>query len=68
MCMEIEVTINDKIHRGNCVVKENARGQKSVVVNYEGMVSEALVLGRGEPMQTAKGLLLALVAKKDIVK
>ena len=68
MCMEIEVTINDKIHRGNCVVKENPRGQKSVVVNYEGMVSEALVLGRGEPMQIARGLLLALVAKKDIVK
>jgi hypothetical protein len=38
------------------------------VVNYEGMVSEALVLGRGEPMQIARGLLLALVAKKDIVK
>lgn len=68
MCMEIEVTINGKIYRGDCVVKENARGQKSVVVNYEGMVSEALVLGHGEPMQTAKGLLLALVAKRDIVK
>ena len=43
MCMEIEVTIDDKIHRGNCVVKESPRGQKSVVVNYEGMPTVATV-------------------------
>ena len=63
--MEIEVTINDKIHRGNCVVKENARGQKSGSGQLRGHgFREHLCSAVGEPMQTAKGLLLALVAKR----
>jgi hypothetical protein len=64
--VEIETTVDGKAYRGDYVVKENARGKISVVVNYDGAVSEALVLGRADPAQTARSLLEALVAKSRL--
>ena len=64
--MEIETTVDGKTYRGDYVIKENARGKISVVVNYDGAVSEALVLGRADPAQTAKALLEAIAAKNRL--
>jgi hypothetical protein len=62
--MEIEVIVNGVTYRGSYLFKGSAQGSGSVVVNYDGGVQEAPVIGRQDPLHAARGLLQAMVAKR----